>query len=159
MNMNVYHENQTVEIIEGPLFGSYRPATVLAREEGHPYRLFYKIQYLTRFNDDDSPLTEVVHVRVIRPIPPEFVGYRNFELNDIVDAYNYDIGAWQAGTVIGNVENLDHHLVRLFDQTERLAPYIRFHAEWFPLPCYVFWRPTDEYTHNPVTDPQPSATD
>ncbi|XP_048421718.1 DUF724 domain-containing protein 7 isoform X2 [Pyrus x bretschneideri] len=77
------------------------------------------IQYETLLsdNDPDKPLTELVEVGLIRPVPPSSIDDRPFEPGDKVDAFHLD--AWWPGVVIKLEE--DEYTVGFLDPPDLLV--------------------------------------
>ncbi|KAM1471209.1 hypothetical protein COP2_042901 [Malus domestica] len=77
------------------------------------------VQYETLLSDDDpdKPLTELVEVGFIRPVPPSDIDDRPFEPGDKVDAFHLD--AWWPGVVIKLEE--DEYTVGFLDPPDLLV--------------------------------------
>ncbi|KAK3034645.1 hypothetical protein RJ639_033600 [Escallonia herrerae] len=135
--LNQLPKNSQVEVSpdEDGFRGSWYVATVLDRPSSRkksPYYRKVRVQYHTLLADEDGskPLKEHVSVDLIRPCPPLDVDLgREFELNDVVDAFYRD--GWWTGVISRVVA--DRFLVSFSnppDEIEFAASDLRLHREW-----------------------------
>ncbi|KAK2968316.1 hypothetical protein RJ640_021705 [Escallonia rubra] len=135
--LNQLPKNSQVEVSpdEDGFRGSWYVATVLDHPNSRkksPYYRKVRVQYHTLLADEDGskPLKEHVSVDLIRPCPPpDFDLGREFELNDVVDAFYRD--GWWTGVISRVVA--DRFLVSFSnppDEIEFSASDLRVHREW-----------------------------
>ncbi|XP_050213691.1 uncharacterized protein LOC126665053 [Mercurialis annua] len=164
---HLFQDNETVEINEGGHFGTFYKAEIVGRI-GAEQDYMYRVNCLCRKDANGMALVHNVHISRIRPMPGKLdETTKAWEVDDIVDAFDSSNGAWRAGilTKIDRVP-VTRFTVKLSDQTEMSTQSLRYHSDWIPRPCYVFYRQKVEviangngYHHDDPQDIEPPEID